>query len=50
MPVVRHDELDEFAEDLIEIVTSLTIDKEMSPWLIKVCRLSSREDEAILKD
>ena len=50
MPVVKHDELDELAEDLIEIITSLTINKELSPWLLKVCRLSSREDEAILKE
>ena len=37
------------AEDLIEIVTSLTINGELSDWLLKLCRLSTREEEVILK-
>ena len=48
LPVVKYDELDDLTEDLIELVTSLTINKELSPWLLKLCRLSSREDEALL--
>ena len=49
-PVVKHYDLDELTEDLVAIATSLTIDKELSPWLLKLCRLSSRSDEAMLSD
>ena len=47
-PVVKFEILDELTEDLIAIVTSLTIGKELSPWLLKLCRLSQRTDEALL--
>ena len=50
VPAVLFDDLDDLTEDLIELVTSLTIDETLSPWLIKLCRLSSREDEALLED
>ena len=49
-PVVKNDELDELTEDLINMATSLTIGKELSPWLLKLCRLSTREDEALLNN
>ena len=48
-PVIMPDDLDELTEDLIAIATSLTINRELSPWLLKLCRLSAREDEAALK-
>lgn len=48
MPVVDFEELEELTEDLVELVTSLTINKTLSPWLLKLCRLSAREDEAML--
>ena len=50
VPEVLFDDLDDLTEDLIELVTSLTIDETLSPWLIKLCRLSSREDEALLEE
>ena len=37
------------AEDLIEIITSVTINGELSDWLLKLCRLSTREEEGILR-
>ena len=49
-PVVKHDDLDDITEDLVAIVTSLTIGKELSPWLLKLCQLSSRSDEVMLQD
>ena len=49
LPVLPYDQLDEMAEDLIEIITSMTINGELSDWLLKLCRLSTREEERILK-
>ena len=49
LPVLKFDQLDEMSEDLIEIITSLTINGELSKWLLKLCRLSTREEESILK-
>ena len=37
-------------EDLVELVTSLTINETLSPWLLKLCRMSSREDEVFLEE
>ena len=31
LPVVRHDDLDDLTEDLVAMVTSMTIDKDLSP-------------------
>lgn len=50
MPVVTEDFLCDISEDLIEIVTTLVINKQLSPWLTKLCRLSAREEEAILAE
>ena len=50
LPVVKFETLDEMTEDLVELVTSLTINETLSPWLLKLCRLSSREDEALLEN
>ena len=47
--MLKYDQLDEMSEDLIEIITSLTINGELSEWLLKLCRLSTREEEGILK-
>ena len=49
LPILKIDVLDEMSEDLIEIITSLTINGELSKWLLKLCRLSTREEEGILK-
>ena len=49
-PVVSRDLLDDMEEDFIEIATSMTINERLSPWLLKLCRLCSREDEKLLKD
>lgn len=48
LPVVAEEFLCDTSEDLIEIVTSLVINKDLSPWLIKLCRLSTREEESVL--
>lgn len=48
-PVVGAELLDEMEEDLIEMATSMTINERLSPWLLKLCRLSQREDEKLLK-
>ena len=45
LPILKIDVLDEMSEDLIEIITSLTINGELSKWLLKLCRLSTREEE-----
>ena len=50
LPAVKYDELDDLTEELVELVTSLTINQTLSPWLLKLCRLSSREDELLLKE
>ena len=47
-PVIEQDLLDDMQDDLIEIATSLTVNEKLSPWLIKLCRLSAREDENLL--
>ena len=49
LPVLKFDQLDEMSEDLVEIITSLTINGELSEWLLKLCRLSTREEEEILR-
>ena len=50
LPVVKISALDEMTEDLIELVTSLTIGEQLSPWLLRLCRLSQREDEQLLQE
>lgn len=48
LPVVSYETLEDLTEDLIELATSITINHTLSPWLLKLCRLSSREDEDLL--
>ena len=48
MPAVNFEILEDLTEDLIEIATSLTINHKLSPWLMKLCRLATREDERLL--
>ena len=45
MPVVEYEVFEEMEEDLVELATSMTINETLSPWLVKLCRLSCREDE-----
>ena len=45
LAVLTYAKLDVMKEDLIETVTSLTIDGDFSDLLLKLCRLSTREDE-----
>ena len=49
-PVVSQYLLEDMEEDLIELATSLTVNEKLSPWLLKLCRLSAREDEKLLND
>ena len=48
LPIVDYEMLEEMEEDLVELVTSMTINESLSPWLVKLCRLSGRKDEALL--
>lgn len=50
MPSVNFEILEDLTEDLIEIATSMTINSKLSPWLMKLCRLATREDERLLTE
>ena len=49
-PVVQDELLGAMEEDLIELATSLTINEKLSPWLLKICRMTAREDEKMLTE
>ncbi|TNV86456.1 hypothetical protein FGO68_gene10367 [Halteria grandinella] len=48
IPVMRYEDLNDMKEDLIELLTSLTIKGELSKTVLQLCRLSTKEDEVIL--
>jgi hypothetical protein len=48
LPVMNFRDLHEMKEDLIEVLTSLTIRKELSKLLMQLCRLSSLNEEKTL--
>ncbi|CDW82331.1 UNKNOWN [Stylonychia lemnae] len=48
IPVMKFDDLHEMREDLIELLTSLTVRGDMSKLLLQLCRISTTEDEFIL--
>jgi hypothetical protein len=50
LPAVPIDDLELMTQDLIEIVTSVTIDGSLSNWLIKLCRLTLSEEEQLLRE
>jgi len=45
---MKFDDLHEMREDLIELLTSLTVRGDLSKLLLQLCRLSTQEDEVIL--
>lgn len=48
IPVLRYEDLHEMREDLIEMLTSLTVKGDLSHLLLQLCRLGTREDEVML--
>jgi len=49
IPVVKYDDLHEMREDLIELLTSLTVRGELSKIILNLCRLCTKEDETQLQ-
>lgn len=45
---MRFDDLHEMKEDIIELLTSLTVRGDLSKLLLQLCRLSTLEEEQIL--
>jgi hypothetical protein len=48
IPVMRYNDLHEMREDLIELLTSLTVRGDLSKLVLQLCRLSTKEDEFTL--
>jgi len=45
IPVLKYEDLHEMREDLIELLTSLTVRGDLSKLLLQLCRLTTKEDE-----
>jgi len=45
IPVLKYEDLHEMREDLIELLTSLTVRGELSKLLLQLCRLTTKEEE-----
>ena len=45
---VQYEQLNLMKEDLIELVTSLTVSGRLSDYLVLLCRVSTREEEITL--
>jgi len=45
LPVVKFEDLHEMREDIIELLTSLTVKGEMSKLLLQLCRMVTMEEE-----
>lgn len=48
VPVMKFEDLHEMREDLIEMLTSLTVRGELSKLLLQLCRLATKEEETLL--
>eukprot|EP00347_Sterkiella_histriomuscorum_P002127 403369366 len=48
IPVMRFEDLHEMREDLIELLTSLTVRGDLSKLLLQLCKLVTNEEEIIL--
>jgi hypothetical protein len=48
IPVLKYEDLNDMKEDLIEILTSLTIRGELSKTVLQLCRLGTKDDEVAL--
>ena len=45
IPVLKYEDLHDMREDLIELLTSLTVRGELSKLLLQLCRLTTKEEE-----
>ena len=45
IPVLKYNDLHEMREDLIELLTSLTVRGELSKLTLQLCRLCTKEEE-----
>ena len=45
LPVLKFDDLHEMREDVIELLTSITVKGELSKLLLQLCRLVTLEEE-----
>lgn len=45
IPVLKYDDLHDMREDLIELLTSLTIRGELSKMTLQLCRICTKEEE-----
>ena len=48
LPVMKFQDLHEMREDIIELLTSITVKGEMSSLLLQLCRICTREEESML--
>ena len=48
IPVMRYEDLHEMREDLIELLTSVTVKGDLSKLILQLCRLGTRDDEVTL--
>lgn len=48
LPVMKFEDLHEMREDLIELLTSLTVRGELSTLLLQLCRLITKDEEELL--
>lgn len=48
IPVMKYNDLLEMREDLIELLTSLTVRGDLSKLIIQLCRLGTKDDEVML--
>ena len=49
LPAIQIEDLEEITQDLIELATSLSIDGALSHWLIKMCRMTLKDEEQQLR-
>jgi hypothetical protein len=45
---LKYNDLHEMREDMIELLTSLTVKGELSKLVLQLCRLGTKEDEQTL--
>ena len=45
---VEYSQLEQMKEDLIEVITSMTVSADLSDRLLLLCRASTREEEVLL--
>ena len=47
---MEYSQLEQMKEDLIEVITSLTVSADLSDRLLLLCRASTREEEVLLQE